>query len=348
MNHNIQSCEVIGIDIAKNSFALHGADASGKPVYKFTGSRRKMLSKLAKAPSTKIYMEACGGAHCLGREFQKMGHEVELIPPIYVKAFVKRQKNDANDAAAIVEAASRPTMRKLKIKSEATQARASLFRARQLLVTQRTQTANSVRGLLTEFGVTVAKGLQNLERLRELVSMNKELPDDLLLALDVLFTTMDRLNEDIDFLTEAISTEVSRDEDAKRLMEIPGIGPITAFAILAFAGDLNGFRNGREFAAWVGLTPKEHSTGGRHRTGSITKMGQRDIRRLLVSGAMSVLQQAARRKSENLSPWLQRMLAQGKPRMVVAVALANRTARVAWALIARQTDYDPTKGPCLG
>lgn len=201
---------------------------------------------------------------------------------------------------------------------------------------------------LTEFGVTVAKGMQNLDRLRELVSMNKELPDDLLLALDVLFTTMDRLNEDIDFLTEAIGAEVSRDEDAKRLMEIPGIGPFTAFAILAFAGDLNGFRNGREFAAWVGLTPKEHSIGGRYRTGSITKMGQRDIRRLLVSGAMSVLQLAARKKSENLSPWLQRMLAQGKPRMVVAVALANRTARVAWAVIARQTYYDPTKGPCLG
>ena len=251
MNHNIQSCEVIGIDIAKNSFALHGADASGKPVYKFTGSRRKMLSKLTKAPSTKIYMEACGGAHCLGREFEKMGHAVELIPSIYVKAFVKRQKNDANDAAAIVEAASRPTMRKLKIKSEATQARASLFRARQLLVSQRTQTANSVRGLLTEFGVTVAKGLQNLERLRELVSMNKELPDDLLLALDVLFTTMDRLNEAIDFLTKAIGTEVSRDEDAKRLMEIPGIGPITAFAILAFAGDLNGLLLAKYFVPFL-------------------------------------------------------------------------------------------------
>ena len=345
MNHNLQACQIIGIDIAKNSFAVHGADATGNPVYKATCTRKKLMSSLEQAPTCQIFMEACGGAHQLGREFQRMGHAVGLLPPHYVKPYVKRQKNDANDAAAIVEAGSRPTMRVLEVKTAATQSLATVFRARELLVRQRTQTANSIQGMLTEFGVIVAKGLQNVDKLRERFE-DAELPELVTIALPPLFAMLDRLNEQIDALTTVIHEHVKGDADAQRLMQVPGIGPITAYAILAFAGDLKGFKNGREFAAWLGLTPKEHSTGERHSTGGITRMGQRDVRRLLVSGAMAVLRQTSRKTADELSPWLCRMLVQ-RPRLVVAVALANRMARVAWSLMVHQTDYDPTKS-CIG
>ena len=341
MNHNLQACQIIGIDIAKHSFAVHGADATGNPVYKATCTRKKLMSSLEQAPRCQIFMEACGGAHQLGRELQCMGHAVGLIPPLYVKPYVKRQKNDANDAAAIVEAGSRPTMRVLEVKTAATQALATVFRARQVLVKQRTQTANSIRGMLTEFGITVALGLQNVDKLRDHMAEGA-LPDLVTVALQPLFTMLNRLDEQIDALTHVIHEKVKGHEDAQRLMQVPGIGPITAFAMLAFAGDLKDFKNGREFAAWIGLTPKEHSTGGKHRTGAITKMGQRDVRRLLVSGAMAVLRHTAGKAADDLSPWLRRMLVE-RPRMVVAVALANRMARVAWAITAYQTDYDPSK-----
>ena len=303
MKHTILDCAVVGIDRAKNSFAIHGADALGHPLFKATCSRSKLLSTLAKAPACQVYMEACGGAHHLGRELQRMGHRVGLIPPIYVKPFVKRQKNDANDAAAIVEAASRPTMRVMSVKSAATQALASMFRARQLAVRQRTQTANSIRGMLTEFGVTTAIGLRHVDQLRErMEAQESNVPAAAKDAMQTLFALLAQLDEHVETLTQAIKAWARVSDDTQRLMRVPGIGPITAFAIQAFAGDLKGFRNGREFAAWLGLTPKEHSTGGKHRLGAITKMGQRDIRQLLVAGGMAVIVSKQRFDASNMSP----------------------------------------------
>ena len=197
--------------------------------------------------------------------------------------------------------------------------------------------------MLTEFGVTVARGLQNVDKLRDKAA-EAELPRSTVVALKPLFAMLDPLNDPIQVLTEVIEAHVKADKDAQRLMEVPGIGASTDFAILAFAGDLLGFKNGREFAAWLGLTPKEHSTDGRHRTGSITKMGQRDVHSLRVNGAMAVLQQTGRRPKELMSPWLRRMC-NSKPRTVVAVALANRIARVAWALMVKQSHFDRTKCP---
>lgn len=343
MNLKQLNCHVIGIDLAKHSFAVHGADAQGHPLLRTTWSRSKLRAAMAELPACRVYMEACGGAHYWGREFTKMGHDVGLLPPVYVKPFVKRQKNDANDAAAIVEAGSRPTMRVVQVKSAATQALGMLYRARELLTRQRTQTANSIRGMLTEFGITVAKGLWNVTRLREIVDeQGSALPAMLHAALQPLFESMAQCDQKIDALTATIKRHVAASAEAQRLMTIPGIGPITAYAMLALVSDFHACRKGREFAAWVGLTPKEHSTGGRHWSGAITKMGQRDLRRLLTSGALAVIQQAARKDSSLVSPWLQRMLA-NRPRKLVASALANRMARVAWAVMVHQQPYDATK-----
>ena len=347
MKNDIPTCEIIGIDIAKSSFAVHGADRTGVPVLKAMYTRSKLIEQLGKLPGCRVYMEACGGAHHLGRVFQGMGHEVGLIPPIYVKPFLKRQKNDANDAAAIVEAASRATMRVIAVKEEETQALASVFRSRELLVKQRTQTANSIRGLLTEFGVTVPKGIQHVAKLRTYVEDESEtLPETLLHSVNNLFAVLDELEVRIRTLTIQMRQHVAESETAQRLMEVPGIGPITAYAMLAFAGDLNGFRCGREFAAWLGLTPKEHSTGGKHTLGSITKMGQTDLRHLLVSGAMTLIRHHPVPKEGEEASWIDQKLL-NKPKMVVAVALANRMARVAWSMIVHNQHYDPTKC-CIG
>ena len=343
MNHSIEACHTIGIDLAKSSFAIHGADAAGKPVYRTTCARSKLLTTLDRAPSCRVVMEACGGAHYWGREIQKLGHKVDLIAPIYVKPFVQRQKNDANDAAAIVEAASRPTMRTVAVKTAETQALAALFRARELLVRQRVQTANSIRGLLSEYGVVAPKGIWNVARLRETTcDETGALPSLALQALEPLYETIEHLTGQIDALAAQIKEHVKTSTDAQRLITIPGIGPITAFALLAFAGDFTSFRNGREFAAWLGVTPKEHSTGGRHRTGAITRMGQRDLRRLLVTGAVAVIQQVRKQPVEQERTWVQRLLAT-RPTKVVAVALANRTARVVWAVMAHDSVYNPAK-----
>ena len=343
MNHSIEACHTIGIDLAKSSFAVHGADASGTPVFKATCTRPKLLSTLGAAPPCRVVMEACGGAHYWGREIQKLGHDVALIAPIYVKPFVKRQKNDANDAAAIVEAASRPTMRTVPVKSAETQALAALFRARELFVRQRVQTANSIRGLLAEYGVVAPKGIWNVTRLRETAYDDQyALPSLVRQALEPMFEMIEQLTVQIDAVAVQIKDYVKKSTQAQRLMTIPGIGPITAFALLAFAGDFSSFRNGREFAAWLGVTPKEHSTGGRHWTGAITRMGQRDIRRLLVNGAVAVIQQVRKQTVKQEPTWVQRLLA-SRPTKVVAVALANRMARVVWAVMVQDSVYDPTK-----
>ena len=334
----MKDISIIGIDLSKRSFELHGATAEGAVVFRKRLSRGKLLAFLEDQPSCWIVMEACGGAHFWGREIQALGHECALIPPMYVKPFRKRQKNDANDAAAIVEAAQRPTMRFVAVKSEEAQADAAVFRTRGLLVRQRTQLVNALRGQLTEFGIVAARGLAKVEELRqEMEQAKSRLPEGVVRAVELLCGQIDGLTDEIKALDREITERARRQEDLKRLMTIPGVGPICAMAVCAFAPPMETFRCGRDFAAWVGLTPRQHSTGGKQRLGRITKMGQRDLRQLLVPGATAVLRQQ-RTKRTGIDPWIARMLAE-KPPKLVAVALANRMARVLWAISVRKEDY---------
>ncbi len=326
---------IIGIDLAKRSFQLHGARADGSVAFRKTLSRGKLFGFVASQPRCVVAMEACASAHHWGREIAKLGHEVRLIAPIYVKPFVKRQKNDAADAEAICEAALRPTMRFVAVKGEEQQARAMLFRTRDLLVRQRTQTINALRGHLAEFGVIAPQGKAHVGRLASAVEdAASPLPEPVRALGTLLLGQIVDLDVKIAGLEKEIHIQAREDEDAARLMTIPGIGPITAMAIQACAPPMESFRCGRDFAAWLGLVPRQHTSGGKPRLGKISKMGPRDLRRLLVCGAMAVVRAACRR-GETKDPWLARMLAR-KPRMVVAVALANRMARIAWALTVKK------------
>ena len=283
-------------------------------------------------------MEACAGAHQWGREIGELGHEVRLLPPVYVKPFVKRHKNDMADAEAICEAAQRPTMRFVAVKTEEQQARGMLFHTRDLLVRQRTQTINALRGHLAEFGVVAPQGPAHVDRLASaLQGPGSGLPGSVRELGALLLDRIEDLDAKIDGLRRELRARACQDEEAARLMTIPGIGPITAMAIQAFAPPMESFRRGRDFAAWLGLVPRQHTTGGKPRLGRISKMGQRDLRRLLITGAMAVVSWAARRGATN-DPWLARMLAR-KPRMLVAVALANRMARIIWALTTKKESY---------
>lgn len=338
----MNNVSIIGIDISKSSFQLHGATSGGEPVLCKKLSRGKVLGFLDSQPPCLVVMEACGGAHYWGREVQRLGHEVRLIAPIYVKPFVQRQKSDARDAAAIVEASQRPTMRFVAVKSEEAQARTMLYRTRALLVQQRTQTINALRGHLAEFGVVAARGAANVERLWvAFAEIAETLPAPVVPSAGLLFDRIEELNAQIADLEKRVRAMVREQEDLRRLTTIPGVGEIGAMAVHAFAPPMETFRRGRDFAAWVGLTPRQVSTGGRERLGRITKMGQRDLRRVLYLGAMAVIGQARRRK-EFPDPWLRRMLAD-KPTRVVAVALANKMARTIWALTVTGESYRAPK-----
>lgn len=328
----------IGVDLAKNVFQIHGAHADGSVAFRKKVNRAQFLSFLAQQPRCVVAMEACATAHSWGRQIAELGHEVKLIAPIYVKPFVKRQKNDAADAEAIVEAASRPTMRFVAVKSEAHQARAMLFRTRQMLVGQRTQVINALRGHLAEFGVVAPKGRVHLKALADAVTceevdipeMVRELGRQYLEQIVTLDTHIAKLEEK----TRAASKS---SKILKRLQTAPGVGPITALAIEAFAPAMADFRCGRDFSAWVGLVPRQHSTGGKSRLGRTSKMGQRDIRKLLIIGAMAVVR-AALRHGTPKDTWLAKML-ERKPRMLVAIALANKMARTIWAMLTKEEDY---------
>ena len=334
----MEQVSIIGIDTSKRSFQLHGSTAEGCPVFRKTLSRGKLLSFLTRQPPCEIVMEACGGSHYWGREIITLGHVCKLIPPIYVIPFLKRQKNDANDSEAIVEAAQRPTMRFVAVKTEEAQAGSMLFRTRDLLVRQRTQTINSVRGQLAEFGVIAAQGVASVAQLRQGVAEAQEvLPDQVVSMANLLFEQIATFNEKIAGLDRDIRARAREQEEIKRLMTIPGVGPICAMAVNAFAPPMESFRRGRDFAAWIGLTPRQNSTAGKQRLGRITKMGQRDLRRLLILGATAVVWQMRRRK-EVSDPWLRRMIAE-KPPKLVAVALANKMARTIWALSIKKETY---------
>ena len=335
---SMDQASIIGIDLAKHSFQVHGARADGSVAFRKKLSRGKVLDFLASQPPCVVAMEACGSAHHWGREAEKLGHEVKLVPPIYVKPFVKRQKNDMADAEATTEAAQRPTMSFVAVKTEEQQARGMLFRTRDLLVRQRTQTINALRGHLAEFGVIAPQGPAHVSRLASaLEDPCSGLPEQVRELAGLLLEQIAGLDEKIRGLEKDVHTSARQDEEAVRLMTIPGVGPITAMALQAFAPPMESFRRGRDFSAWLGLVPRQHTTGGKPRLGKISKMGQRDLRRLLITGAMSVVRNAARR-GETTDPWLASMLAR-KPRMLVAVALANRMARITWALTTKKENY---------
>lgn len=328
----------IGLDIAKRVFQAHGADAAGHMVFRKRLVRAKVLEFFAAQPPCVVAMEACGGSHYWAREIGKLGHAVRLIPPAYVKPYIKRQKNDAADAEAICEAAQRPSMRFVAVKDEAQQANGVVFRARDLLVRQRTQCINALRGHLSEYGYVVPQGVTHVSALITQVEDPKAaLPESARAVFKVLIAMFRTLDAQIEELDGEIRRRVRADSVARRLMTIPGIGPIAATAITALVTAPEGFRTGRDFAAWLGLTPLQKSTGGKQKLGVISRMGERTIRRLLIVGASAVVRWAARREAPARS-WLTQMLAR-KPRMLVTVALANKMARIVWALLVKGGIY---------
>lgn len=328
----------IGLDIAKQVFHAHGADGSGAMVFSRRITRAKLVGFFASQPRCMVALEACGGAHHWARELERLGHQVRLIPPAYVKPFVKRQKNDAADAEAICEAAQRPGMRFVPVKDEEQQASAVVFRARDLLVRQRTQLINALRGLLSEHGWVAPKGLFHMSAMMARIEDPAcPLPEAARAVFLVMIDSIRALDERIAGLDREIAQRAKADPVARRLMTIPGIGPITATALVALAPPPESFRKGRDFAAWLGLTPLQRSTGGKQKLGAISKMGERTLRRLLIIGSAAVVLQASKRGAPKGS-WLEQMLAR-KPRMLVTVALANKTARIVWAVLTRNEDY---------
>jgi transposase len=283
-------------------------------------------------------MEACATSHFWGRFAQALGHDVRLIPPIYVKPFVKRQKNDAADAAAIAEAAVRPNLHYVAVKSAEHQARPVAFRTHQSFVGQRTQLINALRGHLAEFGLVVAQGPANLKSVVGMIDDSAiDLPDAVRDVARLYLDQIALLTKKIEELHSKLVHSTKVDDAMRRLCTVPGVGPVTAGAIMAFAPDLHTFASGRNFAAWLGLVPRQRSTGGKTRLGSVSKMGQADIRKLLIVGAMSRIRWIVR-KGVLPDNWLGHVLGR-KPRMVAAVALANKMARMIWAMMKREENY---------
>lgn len=336
------NASIIGLDVAKNVFQAHGADASGAVVFRKKLRRAKLLAFFADQPPCVVAMEACASAHHWAREIAKLGHDTRLIAAHYVKPFVKRQKNDAADAEAICEAAQRPAMRFVRNKTADEQASVIVFRARDLLVRQRTQNVNALRSHLAEFGIVAANGAAHISRLADLVA-DATIPDAARTILAMLVEQLHATQKKIAKLDREIASRAKHDDRARRLMTIPGIGPVTAVAITALAAPPETFANGRDFAAWVGLTPSQRSTGGKQRLGRISKMGERTLRRLLIIGAAAVVRWAVRGRGP-ASPWLMSMLAR-KPRMLATVALANKMARMVWALMAHGGTYRTQAAP---
>ena len=334
----MSNVSIIGVDLAKQVFQVHGARADGSVAFRKKLSRAQFLPFIASQSKCIVAMESCATAHGWAREISDLGHEVKLIPPQYVKPFVKRQKNDRADAEAITEAAARPTMRFVEVKTVEQQSHAMLFRSRQMFVSQRTQTINALRGHLAEYGVIGPKSKAGLKTLRAAVDNEKiDIPDIVRASAEFYFNHIDTLAEKIAHFTKQLAAEAKSSELIKRLKTMPGVGLQTALAIEAFAPDMNCFKKGRDFAAWLGLVPLQNSTGGKSRLGKVSKMGQKDIRSLLIVGAMSVVN-AATRFGVKPGSWLARILDR-KPKLLVAITLANRMARGIWAMLMKQEDY---------
>lgn len=329
----------IGLDLAKSVFQVHGIDTDGSAVVKKTLKRRQVLPFFADLPPCLVGIEACATSHHWARQISELGHEVRLMPPSYVKAYVKRGKTDAADAEAICEAVRRPSMRFVAIKSPEQQAELSIHRARDLLVRQRTQLTNAIRSLLAEFGTDHARGIHQALGLidRILASTIAGIPAVAMDVLRILASQVKDLQARIAAYEKLMISLHRENELAKRLATIPGIGVITAGALAATVTDPRQFRSGRQFAAWLGLTPLSRSSGGKERLGRISKMGDKYIRKLLVVGMTSLVQRA-RIKPETATPWLLALM-ERKPTRLITVALANKAARIVWALMMHGDSY---------
>jgi len=326
----------IAIDTSKHVFTLHGVDELERPVLRRELKRDQFEAFFSKLPAMEVVLEACGGSHHWARVLQGMGHEVRLIPPQYVKPFVKRSKNDRNDAEAISEAAARPSMRSVAVKTVDQQAKGIIVKHREMLVGQRTQAINALRGHATEFGIVVAKGTAKVAPLLAVLAGDMAIPA----AAREMFVQMgahiDALESRIVGLDGELAALHKAHPVSRLLAEIPGVGPMIA-TTMALTVEPENFASGRHFAAWLGLTPREHSTGGKQRLGKISKAGNERLRSLLVVGAMSVIR-FAKPGSKSASPWLLQLL-ERKPRKLAAVALANKMARIIWAMMARGEAY---------
>jgi len=328
----------VGLDLAKHVFQVHGVDAAGKVIFNRAIRRDKLLAFFAALPQCLVGLEACGSAHHWTRELIKLGHDARMMAPIYVKPYVRRQKNDAADAAAICEAVARPSMRFVRPRTVENQAELMRHKAREMLVAQRTQLLNGVRGHLGEIGVIAPQGPRSARELAGMIeACDGSLPLDVCAALAELVVQLRRLDEAIDRLDKTIAQTAQADATARRLMTIPGVGPITASAIAASAPDVSGFEGPREFAAFLGLTPRQHSSGGKERLGRVSKMGNRYLRKLLVVGAHAVLFHR-RRHADALRMWAKKLIDK-KPFKLVAVALANKLARIVFAILKAETSY---------
>lgn len=343
----MKEVSIIGVDLAKQVFQLHGATSEGEAVFRKKVSRKQFLAFMQKHPACLVAMEACATAHYWARTLSALGHEVRLIAPKFVKPYVKSQKNDMADAEAIAEAGSRPTMRFVEVKTPEQQGLGMIFRLRDLLVGQRTQVINALRGHLAEFGLVAGKGRENVDKLRAVLDPSQEWVDDLPPAVQhmaqLCFDQIGDLSRRIAELDAQIAAASSRSRFSARVQKMPGVGPITAMALAAFAPPMNTFRHGRDFSAWLGLVPRQHSSGGKQRLGRTSKSGQRDIRRLLIIGAMAVISGTKVRPPAE-SSWLGRILAR-KPRMLAAIALANKMARMLWAMITKNEEF--REGPLM-
>jgi transposase len=328
----------VGVDTSKYIFQLHGVDAAEQPVLRKRLSRKQMLDFFAKLPATQIGMEACGAAHYWARELARLGHEVKLMAPQHVKPYIKRNKNDGRDAEGLCEAMSRPTMRFVPVKTAEQQAALMLAGLREQMVGRRTQLGNMIRGYAAEFGITAAKGLDKLEPLLAQLAQDESVPP---LARE-LFAMQGRDYAQLQGELKAIEAKLRAwhraNADSWRLAEIPGIGPVGAPELVMKTPDPSAFTSARHFAAWIGLTPKDHSTAGKTRLGKITRAGDERLRSILVAGATAVIKQAMRSRGHP-SPWLVALLKR-KPPKLAAVALANKNARIAWKLMMTGESYD--------
>jgi transposase len=331
----------IGIDLAKNALQIHGVNERGKAVLKKQLKRDQVTAFFANVPPCLIGMEACGSAHYWARRLQSFGHDVKLMAPQFVKPYVKTNKNDVADAEAICEAVSRPSMRFVPIKNREQQSVLAMHRARQGFVKARTAQANQIRGLLAEYGIVIPQGIAYIaKRLPEILEDGEnELPGAFRQLLQRLGDHLKQLDRQVTELEVQIRNWHRGSDASKKLEQIPGIGPITASALVASIGDAKSFQSGRQLAAWLGLVPRQHSTGGKQVLLGISKRGDSYLRMLLIHGARAVIR-VAERRAGYAGSWLARLLAR-RNQNVAAVALANKNARTVWALLAQERDYDP-------
>jgi transposase len=335
----------IGIDLAKNVFQIHGADARGKAVLKKALKRAQMAAFFANLPPCLIGMEACGGAHYWARKLQALGHTVKLMAPQFVKPYVKTNKNDATDAEAICEAVTRPTMRFVPIKNGEQQAVLALHRARQGFVKARTAQANQIRGLLAEYGIALPQGISHIAtHLPDILEDGENgLPGVFRQLIDRLGAHLKALDRQVQELEVQIQVWHRANDASRKLAQIPGIGPITASALVASIGDAKSFDNGRQLAAWLGLVPRQNSSGGKQTLLGISKRGDTYLRTLLIHGARAVIR-VAERKANHAGSWLAGVMGR-RNKNVAAVALANKNARIVWALLAHDREYAANYAP---